>query len=690
MKKRKRILTALAVSIAMLGQTFLVSAEDLNTQTVQTETVSETVKGSNSESTVESEKSVAQDELTGAETQDNNGQTEEKSTASEENKSESGQQEVQQSYNVQVKGICLLNKGAYCEVGADYVSDDPNVEFKWMQYDVAAGQWTDVTTWNKGNWATWKPAKSGDYWIYVEAKTTDGKTASSVYGYHFDGIQVSLNGICAIDRGTSYDIGVNYKSNDPGLKFQWKIYNLKKQEWKLIQKPVSGNWTTWQPEEAGDYWIYVEAIDSNGGITSEVMGFHFSGLKLELNGICTVENKGQVDMGVAYKTNDSDVQFCWKLYDLSAQKWSVINNWNKGNWASWQPKKSGDYWLYVEAKTRDGQVKNQVMGYRVGKASIKSFQVNPESPGWTDKSVTLKGTYKDLVGEVEMSRFLVYDGKSWTELGRNEESIKWQPSATGSYLLCYEIDDEQGQAIEQSFKGYSVETPYVNISGIYVHDDGNMQYSMAVSSKTNDRETAYRWMYYDVSNGTWHEISGWSNSTSTKWKAPKEGAYWLHVEARLHNGEVKDYTMGYTVRSYPLDMSVMMARANLYSSSTGYLLLVNRSTHKVGIFQGWQGNWRCIQYWDCSDGAPGTPTVEGTFRVGSKGYYFDSGSARCYWYTQFYGNYLFHSVLYYKNGTLMDGRLGMALSHGCVRLNINNAKWIYDNIPVGSTVCVYH
>lgn len=690
MKKRKRILTALAVSIAMLGQTFLVSAEDLNTQTLQTETVSETAKGSNSESTVESEKSVAQDELTGAETQDNNGQTEEKSTASEENKSESGQQEVQQPYNVQVKGICLLNKGAYCEVGADYVSDDSNVEFKWMQYDVAAGQWTDVTTWNKGNWATWQPAKSGDYWIYVEAKTTDGKTASSVYGYHFDGVQVSLNGISVIDRGTSYDIGVNYKSNDPGLKFQWKIYNLKKQEWKLIQKPVSGNWTTWKPEEAGDYWIYVEAIDSDGGVTSEVMGFRFSGLKLELNGICTVENKGQVDMGVAYKTNDSDVQFHWNLYDLSTQKWSAISNWNKGNWASWQPKKSGDYWLYVEAKTRDGQVKNQVMGYRVGKASIKSFQVSPESPGWTDKSVTLKGTYKDLIGEVGMSRFLVYDGKSWTEVGRNEESVKWQPSATGSYLLCYEIDDEQGQVIEQSFKGYSVETPYVNISGIYVHDDGNMQYSMAVSSKTNDRETVYRWMYYDVSNGTWHEISGWSNSTSTKWKAPKEGAYWLHVEARLHNGKVKDYTMGYTVQSYPLDMSVMMARANLYSSSTGYLLLVNRSTHKVGIFQGWQGNWKCIQYWDCSDGAPSTPTVEGTFRVGSKGYYFDSGSARCYWYTQFYGNYLFHSVLYYKNGTLMDGRLGMALSHGCVRLNINNAKWIYDNIPAGSTVCVYH
>lgn len=141
----------------------------------------------------------------------------------------------------------------------------------------------------------------------------------------------------------------------------------------------------------------------------------------------------------------------------------------------------------------------------------------------------------------------------------------------------------------------------------------------------------------------------------------------------------------------PAPIMAMLQRANLYSSATPYIILVNRSTHKVGIFQGWQGNWNNIAFWDCSDGAPSTPTVEGVFRVGSRGHYFDSGSSRCYWYTQFYGNYLFHSVLYSKyNGSLVDGRLGMALSHGCVRLHINNAKWIYDNIPTGTTVVVYH
>ena len=148
--------------------------------------------------------------------------------------------------------------------------------------------------------------------------------------------------------------------------------------------------------------------------------------------------------------------------------------------------------------------------------------------------------------------------------------------------------------------------------------------------------------------------------------------------------------MGYTVNRYPADLESMMYLANAYSSSTPYIIMVNCNTHKVGIFQGWTGNWSPVYYWDCTTGAPGTPTVKGTFRVGSRGYYFDSGSSRCYWYTQFYGNYLFHSVLYSKyNGSLVDGRLGMSLSHGCVRLDINNAKWIYDNIPTGTMVVVY-
>lgn len=148
----------------------------------------------------------------------------------------------------------------------------------------------------------------------------------------------------------------------------------------------------------------------------------------------------------------------------------------------------------------------------------------------------------------------------------------------------------------------------------------------------------------------------------------------------------------YTSQKVPDPITIvdaMHAKAMQYSSTTQYLIMVDRDSHKVGIFTGSKGAWKYVYKWDCANGKSSTPTIGGVFTVQNKGYYFDSGSSRCYWWTQFYGNYLFHSVLYNKNGTLQDGRVGMALSHGCVRLQIENAKWIYDNIPRGTTVVVY-
>ena len=136
--------------------------------------------------------------------------------------------------------------------------------------------------------------------------------------------------------------------------------------------------------------------------------------------------------------------------------------------------------------------------------------------------------------------------------------------------------------------------------------------------------------------------------------------------------------------------ATMYARANLYSSPSSYLIMVDGQTHRVGIYQGKKGMWQCVKYWACGDGKASTPTVRGEFNVGSRGYYFDSGKYRCFWWTQFYGNYLFHSVLCWPDGSVANGTVGVGISHGCVRLEKQNAKWIYDNIPKGTKVVVYN
>ncbi len=155
-----------------------------------------------------------------------------------------------------------------------------------------------------------------------------------------------------------------------------------------------------------------------------------------------------------------------------------------------------------------------------------------------------------------------------------------------------------------------------------------------------------------------------------------------------YNGTAYTITNGKAVID---EERIMISKAQSYSSKTKYLILVDCSANRVGIFTGSQGNWTLKYYWTCTTGKSSTPTPKGTYTIASKGKYFNGATYTCWYYTQFYGNYLFHSVLYKKGSMtqISDGRLGENLSHGCVRLDISNAKWIYDNIPTNTKVVIY-
>jgi lipoprotein-anchoring transpeptidase ErfK/SrfK len=125
-----------------------------------------------------------------------------------------------------------------------------------------------------------------------------------------------------------------------------------------------------------------------------------------------------------------------------------------------------------------------------------------------------------------------------------------------------------------------------------------------------------------------------------------------------------------------------------FPSSTSYFIWIDLKKQNVRIFSGSNNNWKLEKSMLCSTGKATTPTIKGNYSVGSKGSYFIAdGGARCKYYTQINGNYLFHSVLYNNSGTrIIDGTLGVPVSHGCVRLAVENAKYIYDNIPKGTAI----
>lgn len=141
----------------------------------------------------------------------------------------------------------------------------------------------------------------------------------------------------------------------------------------------------------------------------------------------------------------------------------------------------------------------------------------------------------------------------------------------------------------------------------------------------------------------------------------------------------------------PAALDVMSKNAQVRASSTRWLIMTDTSACQVGVYSGSYGNWSRVALWSCGPGKPSTPTVKGEFTIYGRGKSFGSRSYTCWYYTQFYGNYLLHSVLYNRGSMtqIQDGTLGKQVSHGCVRLDINNAKWLYDNIPNGTKVVIY-
>jgi lipoprotein-anchoring transpeptidase ErfK/SrfK len=146
----------------------------------------------------------------------------------------------------------------------------------------------------------------------------------------------------------------------------------------------------------------------------------------------------------------------------------------------------------------------------------------------------------------------------------------------------------------------------------------------------------------------------------------------------------------------PIDYTYINSDINKFVNENGirsytdYLIITSLDNKLTYIFKGTTNNYTLIQRFYCSVGSSNDPTVPGQFRVGMKGLSFgqDDGFQAKY-FTQINGNYLYHSVIYNKEGTkIVDGSLGDSVSHGCIRLATEHAKWIYDNVPENSTIII--
>ena len=134
-------------------------------------------------------------------------------------------------------------------------------------------------------------------------------------------------------------------------------------------------------------------------------------------------------------------------------------------------------------------------------------------------------------------------------------------------------------------------------------------------------------------------------------------------------------------------------------SANGKAAHLNLRSHLLEIYYYYgDTGWELIDVMECSTGnqKKGNYTPVGVFVLDGTTHHKISGDgweamdANKICYVKGRGTFLFHSVLRNPKTGKFDSEstLGKSITHGCVRLSRDNAKWVRDNLTAGTVVVI--
>ena len=464
-------------------------------------------------------------------------------------------------------------------IGTAYEANT-DVRFTFKSYNLDTHQWVTLGENKTSNWQTWLPER-GNYWIYVEA-TANGHTTSQVMCFAVGknyAPYVSLNGFTWQVFLDKINIGTAYSTNTTGVKFTFKSYNLDTKKWIALSNEKASNWQTWYPEK-GNYWIYVEATLPNGYKTNQVMCFavgkNYStramsarsaspavttlsaddGIAVQatesyyarLKGFTWQIQDDKILLGSAYDTNDPDLRFTFKSYNLDTKKWEVLDSNKKSNWQTWKPYK-GNYWVYCQATTSDGKSYDQTMCFAVGKNYASYVNLNGFTWQMQDDRILIGSAYDTNDSGTQFS-FKAYnlDTQKWETLSTFKSSNwqTWKPYK-GNYWIYCQAKTSTGYTTDQVMcfavgKDYG---PYVHLNG-YTWQMKSDAILVGSAYNTNDSDVKFTYKSYNLTTKQWQSLSDNSSSNWVTWK-PERGNYWIYCQAKTPNGYTSNQTMCFAV-----------------------------------------------------------------------------------------------------------------------------------------------
>ena len=232
--------------------------------------------------------------------------------------------------------------------------------------------------------------------------------------------------------------------------------------------------------------------------------------------------------------------------------------------------------------------------------------------------------------------------------------------------------------------GQGTNSPYINVTGKAFHTTVQpMMYKIYIYQKGN--------LYTSYENAKKGKKCGTLKAGKTATLIERK----MGFSKIKYNGKYywfSNYKFSYSScvyssgKDYTTETKENYVNAKKYSSKTKYLIWINGYTQKVNIFKGSKGKWKLIKTYKCCTGTAKARTQSGTYKIKykEKGWFYVSYC--CRYVTHFAGRTSFHTRPQKTNGKLVKPTLGKPVSNGCVRMTNEGAKYIYKNMPKGTTV----
>lgn len=236
-----------------------------------------------------------------------------------------------------------------------------------------------------------------------------------------------------------------------------------------------------------------------------------------------------------------------------------------------------------------------------------------------------------------------------------------------NFTFAKQLSKGEIYQIQQKFLSSPVVGTILNDCNIYKDETmTSILYPIKVGKNVEILEDRSTEIYYILSNTD--NIKGWVN---------KEDLF--IPETPISN---KDEVTSKEVEVYINNLGI--------SSDTNFLIFTDIARQQLHILEGYNNNWKIKRTFSCGTGLNVSPTTRGIFKTSESGEWFYSerlGSGSMYW-TRFNGSYLIHSQAMNENREITDNTIGERCSSGCIRLEVSNAKWIYENIPEGTSIFI--